>query len=289
MSDGLILAVMFSLAVATWIGWIWHECATATRLLSAKIRSALHEQGVVLQGNPFGSYSVEVNASGFMVRAKSAVSRKRPGTREDESSETVCLVELAFQTADFIVCRSSVVDAVMGPLPAVPRVRTGHAAFDAAYSVFAAPASIVATPGYRDAPVPTNIAWAQPAIVERLLELGLRWMRVREAQAEVTFDPLQPQDAVRAALTCVNIVRGAAGAGLMGVTPGARIQAPDTSGPLLLALFGVGAGLFLSVCVGLPVAGLFDLSLVETWLMSLATIAALGCAAATAALLRKGS
>ncbi len=289
MSTSLLVTLVCGLLVVAWIAWIWQECATATDLLRASIIIALREKGVLLKGDPFGSYSVEVSVPGLTVEARNAVLRRRPGTREDESSETVCLVEVPLQAPDFIVCRADVADIVMGPLPAVPRTRSGHSLFDAVYSIFAAPGSPVAAPGYRDAPIVANIAWAQPAIVERLLELGLRWIRVREARAEIAFDPLQAQDAVRAALTCANIVRAAAGAGLMGVALGARCAAPLTSEPLLVVFTGLGGGIFLGLCVALPVAGALDLDMLETSLICFVAVAAIGCAGATRLLWRKAA
>jgi len=67
-----------------------------------------------------------------------------------DQTDTVCMLRFAAPLPNLVVCSEREIEAVMGPLPSAPRVRTGHCAFDRAFAVFvwSSPAdSLVATLG----------------------------------------------------------------------------------------------------------------------------------------------
>jgi hypothetical protein len=125
---------------------------------------------------------------------ENGASHTRPSVAQE--SEVVCLVKVPADLADQLVCAASEVDAVMGPMPSVPRVKTGFAPFDHRYALFGGPAP-----------------WAKRALVERFLELGLRWLRVREGRCEIAFPPLATEDLPRAIALAATVARLPSGAG----------------------------------------------------------------------------
>jgi hypothetical protein len=130
------------------------------------------------------------------------------------------VARVAAPLLDQIVCKVSEIDEVMGPLPAVPRVRTGHAPFDAEYAIFVGVSGGGSAGSYRAAPTGGDTPWARPPILDALQRLGLQRMRIREGQAELTFVPALPIEAAgRAARLALAVERAARGMPLPSLAP----------------------------------------------------------------------
>lgn len=281
-TEHLALAVL--VLVAVWIGLLAVASSRQRDKIGRGVAVTLEGSGLALTGDPFAQHRLEGTVGDTRITVHHRVPRPRPGAREDDTSPTVCFVELELNVPDLIVCQIKEVDRVMGPLPAVSRTRTGHAAFDEAFAVFASTSAAESGSSYRGAPVIPSIAWARASVVERLVELGLLWIRVRDQRCEVAFEPSGPEDEVRAARTSVNLARAVAGAPLLPVDEGSRTSVRESSSPVVVALVGAVAGLFLGFAVGSPAAYLLDLPPTETVLWFIAGTSVPGCAIATMAL-----
>ena len=196
----------------------------ARRVATAEAAAKLAGAGLKTTGNPLGSFTAHpVEGAGMAVANRTRP--VRPGATEP--GDEACVVSIDLPLVDQIVCSAADVDKVMGPLPAVPRVRTGHERFDTAYAVFigvngaAPPAS-----SYRMAPVAGDVPWAQPALLDRLLELDLLWMRVRDGQAQLAFPPLEAEDVGRATALARAFEQAARGLPLPPLVRGPRIVQP---------------------------------------------------------------
>ncbi|RYE85867.1 MAG: hypothetical protein EOO75_16465, partial [Myxococcales bacterium] len=159
-------------------------------------------------GDVLASYELRGTAQGEPVELLGDTTRPLPGASQQEAR--VCLVRVAAPLADLLVCRQGEVDVIMGPLPATPRLRAGHAPFDAQYAIFRS-----ATGGdeasYRDGAGVARLPWARPELLERLQQLGLRWLRVRDGRAELAFPRLPPTAAIEASEAAAAFARAAAG------------------------------------------------------------------------------
>lgn len=277
----LTTAISFFVAVAAWVALIARACFRLRADAIQAIRKALAPIGGSLHGNPFDSYVLRTTVEGIDVQVHNRAVRKRPGAREDDSSKTVCAIELPLDGPDLIVCRMEEVDAVMGPLPSAVRKRSGHAAFDAQYAIFASAAEPETGPSYRGPPLTKSTAWAQPAVVERLIELKLQWMRLREGRGEVVFEPFEAEDAVRGVRTCANIARAISGAQPERVEPGPPIARRQPMEPLWVALIISGNGLGLASLPGLPLMHHAHIPLPEGWFWCVGWMSAIGAIVGT--------
>ncbi|WNG20985.1 hypothetical protein [Cystobacter fuscus] len=80
------------------------------------------------------------------------------------------------------------VEPLLGPLPPVPRVRTGEARFDATFSCFAQGGELPRWPSGTAFPSPEDLAFLQAH--------RMRWLRWNDDLLEVAFEPSSPADAV---------------------------------------------------------------------------------------------
>ncbi|RYE87313.1 MAG: hypothetical protein EOO75_14645 [Myxococcales bacterium] len=163
----------------------------------ADLAAALAPTGLTAAGSLLGAHKLSGSIQGESVELSNHGPRRTPGATEATIAKQACVVRVAAPTADLIVCLTGEADAIMGPLPAAPRVRTGHPSFDARYAVFVSPLAVHASGAYRDGMRP--LPWAHPALLDLLAALDLRGLRVQDSRAELTFPPLSVGDAARAA------------------------------------------------------------------------------------------
>jgi len=186
----LLAAILWSIVLSAIV-------SARNRAAAARVLERLRATGLTLTGNPLGAYTLSGRAGGVDVLVVNDASMRPPGSREDEAEHTVGLVRVGTRLPDQIVCESRNVDAVMGPLPAVPRVSTGAGMFDARYATFVAA-------GAPDGAV----AWADPSTLATMMALSLLWMRVQAGRCEVAFEPVASQDVPRAIAVGVRFAGG---------------------------------------------------------------------------------
>jgi hypothetical protein len=189
----LLYAGLLLVVAVVWSALLVRAGEGGDRRRAADATQALERTGLVVSGDPLGSYALVGRAHDVDITLENGDAKPRPGVTQE--SEPVCLVKVAADLADQLVCVASEVDAVMGPLPSVPRIKTGFAPFDQRYAVFGGPAP-----------------WAQPALLQRFLDLGLRWLRVREGRCEIAFPPLATDDLPRAIALGATVARLPSGA-----------------------------------------------------------------------------
>lgn len=262
--------------------YLFLEGSAAQRILSAWSDAKLAELGIAVEGDSLKDYRLHGSVHGAEVEVHAMVERAPPGAREDEPKKTVCVIKLALPLPDLIVCRSTDVDRVMGPLPAVPRTRTGHADFDKVYSLFVSSGATGdqggAEGGYRRPGTIGPLGWAKPPILDRLTDLGLVWMRAREGACELAFEIFVPEDTVRAVVTSANMLRALTGAALIPVPAGEPVPKRDAAGPRNLALFGPVAGGLWAIILAMPLSVGLDLSMTETVLCVIGGVSLICCA-----------
>lgn len=185
--------------------------------------ATLEETGLSLDGDPLGTFTLGGRSSGVDLVLENASVENRPGPSDD--SVVVCMLRAAVPLADMIVCRASDIDRTMGALPNAERARTGHAGFDARYAVFVSRVQSE----YRGADPAEVGPWAAPATLDRLMDLGLDWMRVRDGKAEIAFaGRLSVEDVGRGLAVAANVARGSRGEPLVDVRAGFRTSSPPS-------------------------------------------------------------
>jgi hypothetical protein len=183
----LPIALPMLLAAILWSLVLTAIVAARNRAATARVQQRLSATGLTLSGDPLGKYTLGGGAGGLDVVVENGASKRLPGARGEDEERAVGVVRVGTRLVDQIVCEATKVDAVMGPLPAVPRVSTGAGMFDARYATFI-------TAGAPDG----AIAWADPSTLGTMVTLSLVWMRVQAGRCEVAFEPLASQDVPRA-------------------------------------------------------------------------------------------
>lgn len=122
------------------------------------------------------------------------VSRPYPGKSETEGPPGT-LVEAPAAGGDVLVCRRDLSDLIVGPLPAVPRHRTGDAAFDGGFDLFSADATFDASS-------------FPPARARAVLQqLGLQYLRRKDGRLEVFLASISPNQAESVVALAVTLAR----------------------------------------------------------------------------------
>lgn len=219
--------------------WRRAEAAAKAKLAAANIQAEGTALGIFVARSPENPDVVVTNRT----------PQTRPGAAEQ--TDTGCLVRVALPLPNQIACRAADADVVMGPLPSSPRFITGHAAFDNAYAVFIGPSTRVAgAESYRAAPVNGDVPWVQTRVLERLLELDLLWLRVRDGQADLAFPTLAIEDVKHALAVGTAFERAAYGKPGPPLAAGRRTTA-ESWPQIMPALVGVwGAGVFPGLFLG---------------------------------------
>lgn len=193
----------------------------ARRRVEADAAAKLAEAGLRADGDLLGKF-VARPVEGVEVVLENRTFQTRPGATEP--TEKTCVARIAVPLADQIVCKVSEADLVMGPLPAAPRVRTGHAPFDDVYAIFVGSGGAAPPSGsYRAPPMASDTPWAQPALLEALLELDLLWLRAQEGRVDLVFPPLEAEDVGRAAALAIAFAKAAAGSSVPPLARGPRV------------------------------------------------------------------
>jgi hypothetical protein len=160
------------------------------------------------------------NPASLLVAVTNGASLQRPGGDVWEIDR--CVARVAVPLADQIVCKADQAERMMGPLPAAPRVRTGHWAFDGAYAIFVGSSAGRTAGSYRAAIVEGDTPWAQAPVLDGFLDLGLRWMRIHDGTAELVFPQLAIEDVVRAMGVAHAVERAAQGKPLPAIERGPK-------------------------------------------------------------------
>jgi len=217
---------------------------------AADAAAKLAHAGLQATGDLLGCFVVHpLEGRGVVVTNRTR--HMHPGAKPP--GDEVCLALLDVPLVDQIVCRAAEADAVMGPLPAVPRLYTGHAPFDAEYVVFVGVTGRAQPAGsYRASPVAGDVPWALPEVLDRFIELGISWMRVRDGHAELAFAPLEIEDVGRAAALALAFEQIARGGSVPALVRGPRLLRPKRVRRLELGnWFGAVP---LAALVGIPLA-----------------------------------
>jgi hypothetical protein len=239
----LIDLVLFTVAaLTTW--YLLARVRAERRLAGARAQVALATAGIEASGNLLGASEAR-SRDGVTVAISNDASHTRPG--DSKPTGDLCVARVRVPLVDQIVCKADEADAVMGPLPAAPRVRTGHAPFDDAYAVFIGTSGGRAAGSYRASLVEGDTPWAQAPVLVGFLELDLRWMRVHEGEADLVFPGLAIEDVVRAVALAHAVERAAEGRPVPAVARGPRLARSDVRP-------GVGAawsgGAFIALVAG---------------------------------------
>lgn len=237
-----------------------------------RIDDALAITGLDVAGDVLRSYVLRGRARGIDLVVDNGSSQRRPGPGDESFS--VCSVRFAAGMQDLIVCRVSEIDAVMGALPAAPRVRTGHERFDSMYAVFVSGGS---SAEYRG-PAPIELGgFAVPKILGRFLDLDLCWMRAQGGNIEIAFTTLDAEDVTRAVDVAASVALTARGEPPLDVAGGPReIRVPSRLPGHPMIAWGSAT---LAMFCGIPVAflpPLRDLN-AESVCGAGATIRSVGC------------
>lgn len=209
--------------------------------------------GLVPSGDALGTFALRGAVHGIDVELTNRVSKRPPGPYE--GTTTVCVAYAAAPIADQIVCRLVEVDQIMGPLPMVPRVRTNHMQFDATYAVFVGSVGEAVGGSYRSTSSPSAVPWAQPSLLDRLIEFDLQWLRVQEGHVELVFRPLPVEAAKRVGELIAAVVLACHGKGIPTLAAGNlghwvpwNDSSPDPIFAWVLgAIVGLGAGILVAV------------------------------------------
>lgn len=165
--------------------------------------SDLSKLSLRVTGDPLDTFSLGGRHGGMELELSSNRSAPLPGPSGRE--QNVCLITFDVNVPDFVCCRRSDRDAVMGALPAVPELRTGHQAFDEVYAVFSRDAETDDAAGFRTAPDRAPRWWVPAPVLEQLTELGLEWARVQQGRAELAIKPVHSGMAARALVAARNL------------------------------------------------------------------------------------
>lgn len=243
----LIGVAMFAISCLVTVLFI--RVAKGERLRAASAAtSLLDEAGLAPQGDVFGIFTLRATMYGVQVDLQNRVNRLPPGKLEGEVP--TCVVNVAVPIPDQIVFEIASIDQVMGLLPTAPRVRTGYAPFDEAYATFVVATGEAAGGSYRSSANAIAVPWGHSLLLERLRELGLLWLRVKEGRAEIVFPPLPLGEVQRAMTIAAAVARSSQGNALPALEVGKPAQWVAWPDPLnaLYALWGLGA--VLAVIIG---------------------------------------
>lgn len=233
------------------------------RRAEADAAARLAAAGLQAKGELLGTF-VARPVDGLEVVLTNRTPQTRPGA--SEPTGTACVARIAVPLVDQIVCKAAEADLVMGPLPAVPRVRTGYAPFDDVYAVFVGVAGGAPDGGsYRAAPVAGDIPWAQTPLLESLLELELHWLRVQEGRADLVFPALEIEDVGRAAALAAAVEHAAAGRPAPVLTRGPRIIRPPRGDVGVWTALAWGLGVFPGLLVGMLLTFAPPLQDLDAW------------------------
>lgn len=200
-----------------------------------------------LTGDPLASFSLRGRHGGMDLVLEASASAPLPGPSGQE--RTVCLMKFEANMSDFVLCKRSDQDAVMGAFPAIPELRTGHSAFDQSYAVFSRAEETDATAGFRTAPARAP-RWCVPTpVLEQLIELGVEWARVQQGRAELAIRPVHSGAAARG-LAMARSLAGAATEHVAPLPPEGAARAPTGVSPVISLLVG-GTWAFFSFLIGL--------------------------------------
>lgn len=240
---------------------LFHIARQARSDASERATRTLNALGLTLGGEVLKKYTLEGELDGVAVTFTGQSSRAAPGARPDEAAVEVFAADLSLPLPNCLICRAEDTERMMGPLISTPRTATGHAQFDKTYEVYLASEEtrVASAPGYRDRSGST-MSWAQPEILDRLLDLKLLWLRVREQRCEITFPPLSPEDAVRAVATCRNINNALHGRSLTDVRSGppgpiskvAELVDNLSYSPFIAAFWAIFLGFILGNALNIP-------------------------------------
>jgi hypothetical protein len=219
----------------------------------AAARADLAKTGLTPSGNPLGVFKLQGAMHGVEVTLENGTSIRPPGARDGEGGYgNVCVVHVAAPLGDQLVCKLGEVDQMLGPLPTVPRLRTGHAPFDERYAIFMGKPREEALGSYRDAQDTSSIPWAQAPILDSLWELRLLLLRVQEGRVELVFPSFAIEDVGRAAALAAAVAQASVGKPVPQIERGRRTvkhQQRDTH-TVIIVMYAVWAAALFFIIPG---------------------------------------
>lgn len=158
---------------------------------------------------------------------------------ERVGSKASTLLKLALPGGGLLILPPDLVEPLLGPMPPLPRVRTGLARFDTALAMFAQGGALPRWPGGEAFPSPEDLAFLQAH--------GLRWLRWNDDTLEAAFEPRPPGDAVPLVAFAQALRRRQQGRTVSLPAPGAPdlpVAPPMMATSIQTAAVLLGSGLF---------------------------------------------
>lgn len=181
----LACAVIFFLGTA----WIIRELVVEGREnehLAACVRQLWAERGISVTGVPFDNYKLNGDIHGVSLQFASDVNSDLPnGTTEPLR---LSQVKFAAPIPDLVLCRTADIDRIMGMLPHVAKTSTTNADFDCQYGLFVTALVEPTACDFRSAPANAALRWATSEVLQRMLDLKVVSMRVKEGQCELNVE-----------------------------------------------------------------------------------------------------
>ncbi|MEZ4299920.1 MAG: hypothetical protein R3B70_33540 [Polyangiaceae bacterium] len=234
------------LAVAIVGIWLVDRAESAYQARKRKRWSAeLERTGLALEGDPLGAFELQGTLEGVSLTLENTAGRKLPGASGAE--RTVCALTFEVPLPDLVVCSRADTDAVMGPLPAVPRTLTGDTGFDTAYSVFVSPQPVESSGDFRTAAGAQALAWARPEALEQLRSASLQWLRVQDRSCQLMLAPVDAASARVALSLALSFARAASGRDPLKALPPERVgpaKGDSATRPLVVGGAVAGFGTF---------------------------------------------
>lgn len=162
--------------------------------LRATMKRVLEQTGLRAEVAWMLPVTLSGNRDGLPLDFRIDVARPLPG-KSEVSGPTGTLVAVPASGGDVLVCRRTLSDEIVGPLPALPRHRTGDAAFDAAFDVFSTDAGFDAS------------SFPSPGTRAALLQLGLMWLRRKDGRLELFLESMSPNQAEAAVSVATTLAR----------------------------------------------------------------------------------
>lgn len=206
-----LVVSLLMVAVGTWVR-IFHTRRVDTAIAAQRrhlIDDLERETGMTVEGDVLEAFTIRGALQGIEFSLENNAATKVPGPSSEQRS--CALVELGAAIPDMVVCSLGDVDAVMGPIPSVPRTLTGDTTFDAAYAIFTATPTGEAPGGFRTTQAADALAWAKPDVLRQCIALGMLWFRVRGARGQLAAPPTNCKRAHQILTLAVNIALAAAG------------------------------------------------------------------------------
>lgn len=209
-------------AAAIVIAVVVHAAASSAR--DRILRDVETEEMAVLEatkmrvtGPALGTFTLEGEYGGVALRLTSPVRRMPPNETDDDLARTALVVSTKTALSDRIVCRETDASRILGAAP-YGKLATESVRFDQRFVTDAGHHR--GATAYRAA-ADDGARFLTAEIAERLVDLDLYWIQIKEHSLELVFAPMRASSVERALAVTANIARVASG----------RPELPIRSGP----------------------------------------------------------